>query len=121
MVDDLRICWRKGKYGIETRRSLRRRDLMSARRRDQRVSVVGMQVLLTCGAGHESGKACGMSNTIVRIALVNMLLAGIFVAVITLQFGSVVPAVMVLGALALLINAVFLMSNKSTPTRATAP
>ena len=50
-----------------------------------------------------------------------MLLAGIFVAVITLQFGSVVPAAMVLGALALLINAAFLTSNKSTPTRATAP
>ena len=60
-----------------------------------------------------------MSNTIVRIALVNMLLAGIFVAVITLELGSVTLAAVVLGALALLINAVFLMSSKSVPNPVT--
>jgi|GEM_PF-3190177 len=53
-----------------------------------------------------------MSNTIVRIALVNMLLAGIYVAIITLQLGSVSPAAMVLGGLALLINAFFLMRSR---------
>jgi hypothetical protein len=56
-----------------------------------------------------------MSNTIVRIALVNILLAGIFVAVITLQSGSVVSAAIVLGGLALLINGVFLMGTRSIP------
>lgn len=56
-----------------------------------------------------------MSNTIVRIALVNMLLAGIFVALITLQVGSAVTAAIVLGGLALLVNAVFLMSPRSNP------
>ncbi len=61
-----------------------------------------------------------MSNTIVRIALVNMLLAGIFVAVITLQLGSVALATVVLGGLALLINAVFLMSGKSGPNAVTS-
>jgi len=62
-----------------------------------------------------------MSNTIVRIALVNMLLAVIFVAVTTLQVGSVVTAAIVLGALALLINAVFLMGSKAVPKPAAAP
>lgn len=54
-----------------------------------------------------------MSNTIVRIALVNMLLAGIFVALMTFQVGSTVTAAIVLGGLALLVNAVFLMSPRS--------
>ena len=60
-----------------------------------------------------------MSNTIVRIALVNMLLAGIFVAVIALQLGSVALTTVVLGGLALLINAIFLMGARSGPNSVT--
>lgn len=52
-----------------------------------------------------------MSNIIVRIALVNILLAGIYVAVLTLQLGSVSLAAMVLAGAALLINVVFLRSS----------
>ena len=52
-----------------------------------------------------------MSNVIVRIALVNLLLAGIYVAVLTLELGSVSIAAMVLAAVAVLINVVFLRSS----------
>lgn len=55
-----------------------------------------------------------------------MLLAGIFVAVIALQLGSIALTTVVLGGLALLINGIFLLRARSgpksvTPAAATDP
>jgi hypothetical protein len=49
---DARCIEREGKCGIQSRRVVSCRGLVSARRRDQGLSGVVLRVLAACGSGH---------------------------------------------------------------------